>query len=177
MKFILFNKRWSKCTNKEVASKSSISVNKVITFSGTSSQGKKCMLIAALWGWCFPWRMFQLSALLSWKQSDKMHQAVSPNNYVTIYFQNIFNTYVSVNLTDFFFGDTYNEVTNGNIQDFYCKDGSSVLLTYQLGVQNKRTCLFYQAEYAAENGYMYTLDSDYCEKQIFGGSFVCEFYP
>jgi hypothetical protein len=81
-----------------------------------------------------------------------------------------------VNLTDFFLGDTYNEVQNGEILDFYCLNDSPVdFLGEKAVVKNTRSCLIYQAEYSVENSLVGTFGDGFCEKRVFGGSFVCEF--
>jgi hypothetical protein len=83
-----------------------------------------------------------------------------------------------VNLTDFFLGDTYNEVQNGEILDFYCLNDSPVdLLGYKPGVKTTKTCLVYQAEYTVENSIVGIFGEGYCEKNAFGGTFACEFAP
>jgi hypothetical protein len=83
-----------------------------------------------------------------------------------------------VNLTDFFLGDTYNEVQNGEIVDFYCHNGIQVdALGYKPGVKNTRSCLVYQAEHIIENSLVFSIGDGYCEKTSFGGSFVCESTP
>jgi len=83
-----------------------------------------------------------------------------------------------VNLTDFFLGDTYNEVQNGEILDFYCLDESPFdVMGYKQGVKTTRSCLVYQAEYIFENSIVFSIGDGYCETKVFGGSFVCEFAP
>jgi hypothetical protein len=83
-------------------------------------------------------------------------------------------------LTDFFLGDTYSEIQNGEVVDFFCLDNSRVdTLGFKPMVRTMRSCLVYQAEHYDENSHLIYATDGYgnCEKNVFCGSFVCEFSP